>query len=104
MMLPRLVPLEAEMLPEVPAERNRWKSPLMVLLIARRPLPKSPPATRPSSGRIGGIDVDVVVVDVVAVCGLTNVAEVVSVSRPTATRPRSDKRIFPESAVFFPFK
>jgi hypothetical protein len=98
MMLPRLVPLEAEMLPEVPAERNRWKSPLMVLLIARRPLPKLPPATRPSSGRIGGFDVDAVV------CGLKNVAEVVSVSRPTATRPRLDKRMFPESVVFCPFK
>lgn len=96
--LPIEEPLETAMLPEGPAVRKRWRSPAMVLLMVIDPPAKPPPTPRPNNGRTGGTEGGEGVID----SGSRNVAEVVSVLSPSATRPRPDSLMFPESVALCP--
>jgi hypothetical protein len=99
--LPSEKPLETAMLPEGPAARKRWRSPAMVLLMVIDPPAKPPPTPRPSNVRTGGTEGDTGGEGVID-SGSRNVAEVVSVLSPLATRPRPDSLMVPESVALCP--
>jgi hypothetical protein len=99
--LPSVEPLETAMLPEGPAARKRWRSPAMVLLMFITPPPKPSPVPKPSNGRTSGTEGDTGGEGVID-SGSRNVAEVVSVLSPLATRPRPDSLMVPESVALCP--